>query len=104
VGLSSQNRLKLSNTVSLTALSITVVVQRTTGISFNGQYNTRWTPDKLKPIAALHRLLHSSLRLGLVKLWEQAAAGPLARKPAEGEQFIQRPVIHLQSPSPPALE
>jgi hypothetical protein len=31
---------KLGNTASLTALSITVVIQRTTGVSFNGQFNT----------------------------------------------------------------
>jgi len=36
----NEEDLKLSNTVSLTALSITIVVQRTTGISLNGQFNT----------------------------------------------------------------
>jgi hypothetical protein len=30
----------LSNTASLTSLSVTIVVQRTTGVSFSGQYNT----------------------------------------------------------------
>ncbi len=32
--------ISLSNTGSLTALSVTIVIQRTTGISHNGQYNT----------------------------------------------------------------
>jgi hypothetical protein len=32
--------LKLSNTGSLTSLSITIVVQRTTGVSFSGMYNS----------------------------------------------------------------
>src|SRR5262249_52982489 len=36
----NEEDVKLTNTVSLTALSITIVIQRTTGISFNGQYNT----------------------------------------------------------------
>jgi glycosyl hydrolase family 113 len=31
---------RLTNTVSLTALTVTVVVQRTTGITYNGMYNT----------------------------------------------------------------
>jgi hypothetical protein len=31
---------KLNNTTPITALSITVTVNRTTGISFSGQYNT----------------------------------------------------------------
>jgi endoglucanase len=33
-------QLRLSNTASLTSLSITIVIQRTTGVSFSGQYNT----------------------------------------------------------------
>lgn len=36
----NEEQLKLANTDPLTALSITIVVQRTTGLSFNGQYNT----------------------------------------------------------------
>ena len=36
----NEEQVKLANTASLTSLSITIVVQRTTGISFNGQYNT----------------------------------------------------------------
>jgi xyloglucan-specific exo-beta-1,4-glucanase len=32
--------LRLANTASLTALSITITVQRTTGVSFSGQFNT----------------------------------------------------------------
>jgi hypothetical protein len=32
--------ISLNNTSTLTALSVTIVIQRTTGISFNGQYNT----------------------------------------------------------------
>src|SRR5262249_8029344 len=36
----NEEDLKLANTASLTALSITIVVQRTTGLSFNGQFNT----------------------------------------------------------------
>jgi pectate lyase len=36
----NEEDVKLANTGSLTALSITVVVQRTTGISSNGQFNT----------------------------------------------------------------
>jgi len=32
--------LKLANTGSLTALTITLTVQRTTGVSFSGQFNT----------------------------------------------------------------
>ena len=31
---------KLSNTASLTSLSITITVQATTGVTFSGQYNT----------------------------------------------------------------
>jgi hypothetical protein len=36
----NEERVSLSNTTSLTALSVTIVVQRTTGVSFSGQYNT----------------------------------------------------------------
>lgn len=36
----NEEQVKLANTASLTALSITIVVQRTAGISFNGQYNS----------------------------------------------------------------
>jgi hypothetical protein len=32
--------IRVSNSGTLTALSVTIVVQRTAGISFNGQYNT----------------------------------------------------------------
>jgi hypothetical protein len=32
--------ISLNNTGSLTSLSITIVIQRTTGITFQGQYNT----------------------------------------------------------------
>jgi uncharacterized membrane protein len=35
-----EEQLQIANTGTLTALSVTVVVQRTTGISFSGQYNT----------------------------------------------------------------
>jgi endoglucanase len=36
----NEEDLKLANTASLTSLSVTIVVQRTTGVSFSGQYNT----------------------------------------------------------------
>lgn len=36
----NEEALRLSNTASLTSLSITIVIQRTTGVGFNGQYNT----------------------------------------------------------------
>ncbi|HKQ77387.1 MAG TPA: glycoside hydrolase family 9 protein [Blastocatellia bacterium] len=36
----NEEALRLSNTAPLTALSITIVIQRTTGVSFNGHYNT----------------------------------------------------------------
>lgn len=36
----NEQQLRLSNTSPLTALSITIVVQRTTGVSHSGQYNT----------------------------------------------------------------
>ena len=36
----NEEDLKLSNTGNLTALTVTIVVQRTTGVSFNGQFNT----------------------------------------------------------------
>jgi hypothetical protein len=36
----NEEQLRLSNTASLTALSITITVQRTTGVSFSGQFNT----------------------------------------------------------------
>jgi len=32
--------IRLNNTGTITALSVTIVIQRTTGVSFNGQYNT----------------------------------------------------------------
>ena len=35
-----ENRVSLSNTAAVTAMTITVVVQRTPGVSFNGMYNT----------------------------------------------------------------
>ena len=35
-----ESRLTLSNTAAVTAMTITVVVQRTPGITFNGMYNT----------------------------------------------------------------
>jgi hypothetical protein len=36
----NEEDLKLANTGSLTALSITITVQRTAGLSFNGQFNS----------------------------------------------------------------
>ena len=39
-GFFNEEDLKLANTNGLTALSVTIVVQRTTGINFSGQYNT----------------------------------------------------------------
>jgi hypothetical protein len=36
----NEEALTLSNTGAVTALSVTIVIQRTTGVSFNGQYNT----------------------------------------------------------------
>ena len=36
----TEEQLRLSNTANITALSITIVVQRTTGVSASGQYNT----------------------------------------------------------------
>ncbi len=36
----SEEQLRLSNTANITALTVTVVVQRTTGVSASGQYNT----------------------------------------------------------------
>jgi hypothetical protein len=35
-----EQAISLSNTSAITSLSITIVVQRTAGVSFNGQYNT----------------------------------------------------------------
>jgi glycosyl hydrolase family 113 len=32
--------IRLNNTASITALSVTITIQRTTGVGFNGQYNT----------------------------------------------------------------
>jgi hypothetical protein len=36
----NEQAVRLSNTGTITSLSITIVIQRTTGVSFNGQYNT----------------------------------------------------------------
>jgi hypothetical protein len=36
----NEEAITLSNTGTITSLSITIVIQRTTGVSFNGQYNT----------------------------------------------------------------
>jgi hypothetical protein len=36
----NEEDLKLTNTSTLTALTVTITVQRTTGISFSGEYNT----------------------------------------------------------------
>jgi hypothetical protein len=36
----NEQQLRMSNTATLTALAITVVVQRTAGVSASGQYNT----------------------------------------------------------------
>jgi hypothetical protein len=36
----NEQALRLNNTGTITALSVTIVIQRTTGVSFNGQYNT----------------------------------------------------------------
>ncbi|HKE94262.1 MAG TPA: endo-1,4-beta-xylanase [Povalibacter sp.] len=36
----NEEQVRISHTAPITALSVTVVVQRTTGISFSGQYNT----------------------------------------------------------------
>jgi hypothetical protein len=36
----NEEDVKLANTGTLTALTVTVVIQRTTGISFSGQFNT----------------------------------------------------------------
>jgi len=36
----NEEAIRLDNTANLTALSVTITVQRTTGIGFGGQYNT----------------------------------------------------------------
>lgn len=36
----NEQQIRLTNTAPLTALSVTIVIQRTTGISYSGQYNT----------------------------------------------------------------
>jgi hypothetical protein len=36
----NEEDLKLTNTSTLTALTVTITVQRTTGVSFSGEYNT----------------------------------------------------------------
>ncbi|HXM55149.1 MAG TPA: endo-1,4-beta-xylanase [Candidatus Dormibacteraeota bacterium] len=36
----NEEDVRLSNTTSITALTVTIVIQRTTGVSFSGQYNT----------------------------------------------------------------
>jgi hypothetical protein len=36
----NEQQVKISNTAAITAMSVTVVVQRTTGVSHSGQYNT----------------------------------------------------------------
>lgn len=36
----NEQQVRVTNTAAVTALSVTIVVQRTTGISFSGQYNT----------------------------------------------------------------
>jgi endoglucanase len=36
----NEQQIQVANTANLTALTVTIVIQRTTGISFNGQYNT----------------------------------------------------------------
>jgi hypothetical protein len=36
----SEEALRINNTGAITSLSITIVIQRTTGVGFNGQYNT----------------------------------------------------------------
>ena len=36
----NEEDLRLDNTATLTALTVTIVVQRTAGVSFNGMYNT----------------------------------------------------------------
>jgi uncharacterized membrane protein len=36
----NEQALRLNNTATLTALSVTITIQRTTGVGFNGQYNT----------------------------------------------------------------
>jgi len=36
----NEQQVRVSNTATLTALSVTIVVQRTTGVSFSGQFNT----------------------------------------------------------------
>jgi len=35
----NEEALRFNNTANITALSVTITIQRTTGISFNGQYN-----------------------------------------------------------------
>jgi hypothetical protein len=36
----NEQLIRINNTAPLTALSVTIVVQRTTGVSYSGQYNT----------------------------------------------------------------
>jgi uncharacterized membrane protein len=36
----NEQAIRLNNTANLTALSVTITIQRTTGVGFNGQYNT----------------------------------------------------------------
>jgi hypothetical protein len=39
-GFFNELQVKFNNTAAITALTVTITVQRTTGVSFSGQYNT----------------------------------------------------------------
>jgi len=89
----NEEALRLSNTAPLTALSVTIVIQRTAGISFNGQYNT---------VGGLILQSNSSTSTTITYQFNLASGQALwpntnwifAAQRAAQERFTQLPEIH----------
>ncbi len=91
----NEEDIRIANTAPLTALSVTIVVQRTTGISFSGQYNTiggQITQGNSSTASTVTYTftLNSGQTLGVGSNWTFAAqtSGTGTAHPTAGDTYI----------------
>jgi len=90
----TEEDLKISNTGSLTALTITMTIQKTTGISYNGQYNTVGTQIQQSHNAASSPITYTfklasgqTLGAGSNRLFAAQANGTGTAHPTSGDTY-----------------
>ena len=90
----SDEELQLGNSVRLTSLTVTIVIQRTTGVSFSGQFNTVGgqilQSNSSTASAITYRFtLASGQSLGTGTAWKFAgqAGGSGTAHPTSGDTF-----------------